>query len=300
MTMSWLQVEFTIPRQAAEAADALLAGLGALSVSLADPGAEAILEPPPGATPLWREVMVTALLPPDTGQAVVLACLATLPGIAADDIRCSELTERDWVREFREQLEPRCYAGRLWVCPVAACPPTTASAVVTLEPGLAFGSGSHPTTAMCLDWLAGLDLAGCRVLDWGCGSGILAIAALALGARSATAVDIDPQALQATADNARSNGVAERLQVVHPDGHAPAGRYDVVVANILANTLINLAPTLASHCRSGGRVALSGILGEQTARVITECMPSLELHPANETGGWALLVGTPAEHDPAS
>lgn len=295
--MSWLQVEFTIPRQVADQADALLAGLGALSVSLADPGAEAILEPSPGATPLWPEVAVTALLPQHTSQSAVLARLVTLPGIAAGDIRFSELADRDWVREFREQLEPRCYAGRLWICPVAAHPPATAAAVVTLEPGLAFGSGSHPTTAMCLDWLAGLDLAGCRVLDWGCGSGVLAIAALALGAHSATAVDIDPQALQATIDNARSNGVAERLRVVHPDHCAPAERYDVVVANILANTLIGLAPILAGHCRSGARVALSGILSEQTARVIAECRPALELHPAEETSGWALLAGTPAERN---
>lgn len=290
---NWLTVELTVPAGAADAVEAALLGLGALSVSFADPGAEPILEPAPGATPLWPQVQVSALLPAGTAAQDIRERLQPLlPGPLA--IGFATLVERDWVREFREQLVPQRFGARLWICPTGAACPDPAGVAVTLEPGLAFGSGSHPSTALCLQWLAALPLAGLAVLDYGCGSGVLAIAALALGARSATALDIDPQALQATRENAARNGVVSRLRLALPEQLTCAGDHDVVVANILAGTLIALAPALHGHCRAGAHVALSGILTSQTSQVRTGCRPWLDLRPSGELAGWALLAGTPA------
>lgn len=271
---------------------ATLEELGALSVSLGDPGGDPILEPDPGATPLWPEVVVTALLPPDAGEDAVRNRLARLPGQRLPGIGFTFIEERDWVREFRDNLAPLRFGERLWICPAGMPCPDPAGVAVTLEPGLAFGSGSHPTTALCLQWLAGMTLRGLTVLDWGCGSGVLAIAALALGAQAVTALDIDPQALQATADNARRNGHAGGLRIADPAGLQPGERHDVLVANILAGSVIALAPTFHQHCKAGARVALSGILAGQAEQVRDACAPWLELHLAAELNGWVLLAGT--------
>jgi ribosomal protein L11 methyltransferase len=292
--LSWLQVELRIPSGDLDAFEAALQGLGALAVSLSDPGGDPILEPGPGSAPLWPEVIVTALLPAALDAEAVRRRLSPLPGAASAGIRFTTVAERDWMREFREQLEPLRFGEKLWICPAGTPCPAPGGVAVTLEPGLAFGSGSHPTTALCLGWLAGMPLAGLSVLDWGCGSGILGIAALALGARTVTAIDVDPQALQAAADNARRNRVGDRLRVMDP-GRVPAdARHDVVVANILADTLIALAPALRRHCQAGARIALSGILSGQSARVREACRPWLDLRLAGEISGWALLAGTPA------
>ena len=287
----WLQAELTIPATAVDAVAQALEQLAALSVSLSDPGGEPILEPGPGATPLWPEVIVTALLPPEAGEEAVRAALSRLTDPPGAGIRFAFIEARDWVREFRENLGPMRFGDRLWICPTGRPCPDPAGVAVTLEPGLAFGSGSHPTTALCLRWLDALDLRALTVLDWGCGSGVLAIAALALGAQSATALDIDPQALQATADNARRNGRAGGLRITDP-ARLPRGlRHDVVVANILADSLIALAPTLRHHAKAGARVALSGILTAQAERVRDACAPWLDLCLAAELDGWALLAG---------
>jgi len=290
----WVEVEVRVAGAAVGGVEAALEGLGALAVSLADPGGEPVLEPAPGEMPLWGEVVVTALFPRDADVARIRATLAQAAGVAPRDIAASGLVERDWVREFRENLAPLRFGDRLWICPEGTPCPDPAGIALTLEPGLAFGSGAHPTTAMCLTWLAGLDLRGRRVLDWGCGSGVLALAALALGARGATGVDIDPQALLATRDNAARNGLASGLAVCGIDGVAADARFDVVVANILAGSLIELAPTLAAHCAAGAPVALSGILASQADQVRDACAPWLALHTAAEHNGWALLAGTPA------
>lgn len=290
----WVEVEVRVAGAAVGAVEAALEGLGVLAVSLADPGGEPVLEPGPGETPLWGEVIVTALFPKDADLARIRPVLAAAAGVAARDITASGLTERDWVREFRENLAPLRFGDRLWICPEGTPCPDPAGITLTLEPGLAFGSGSHPTTAMCLAWLAGLDLRDRRVLDWGCGSGVLALAALALGARAATGVDIDPQALVATRDNAARNGLAAGLSVCGTDGVAADARFDVVVANILAGSLIELAPTLAGHCAAGAPVALSGILASQADPVRDACAPWLSLRTAAEQNGWALLAGVAA------
>ena len=287
----WLKVELTVPAAAVAAVADAFQTLGALSLSLSDPGDNPILEPAPGTEPLWPEVTVCALLPPDTRNDAVEASLGLALRQPLPPISCGLLRERDWIGEFRENLKPLRFGRRLWICPVGTSCPDVNGVAVELEPGLAFGSGSHPTTRMCLEWLAGLDLCGCSVLDWGCGSGILAIAALALGANGATAIDIDPQALQATRDNAQHNGCLAGLRVVEPAQLPGRERYDVVIANIVAQVVIDLAPRLSRCCRTGARVALSGILTTQAAKVRGACAPWLDLHVAGELDGWVLLAG---------
>lgn len=276
-----------------EAVSAALEAAGALAISLGDPGGDPVLEPAPGATPLWQRVVVTALMPADTVLAPVRAVIQAATGAVPTDLTAVIIEERDWVGEFRENLRPLRFGSRLWICPDDVPCPDPDATVIHLEPGLAFGSGSHPTTALCLEWLAGEGLTGRQLLDFGCGSGILAIAALALGATGATALDIDPQALQATADNAARNGIEAGLVIADPAALAAGTQFDVVVANILADTLISLAPILASHCKAGARIAMSGILSGQSARVCEGCAPWFDLGVVAERDGWALLAGMP-------
>lgn len=287
-----LQVELTIPAGALTNVAEALEELGAQSVTLGDPGGEPVLEPNPGDTPLWPEVVVTALLPANVARADVQDRLARVPHAApSSGVTFTILEDRNWLREFRESLAPLRFGERLWICPAGISCPDPAGIAVTLEPGLAFGSGAHPSTALCLRWLAGLDPSGRSLLDWGCGSGVLAIAALALGARAATAVDIDPQALEATRDNAQRNGFAGELRASHP-AKVMSTTHDIVVANILADTLIAAAPVLRRHCNTGADVALSGILAAQAQRVRDACAPYLDLRLAAELDGWVLLTGT--------
>jgi ribosomal protein L11 methyltransferase len=287
-----LQVELTVPAKAVEAVSGALEQLGAQSVSLGDPGGEPILAAGPSAVTLWPTVVLTALLPAEVEELAVRERLARLPGVAPDVLSFAVLENRDWLREFRESLLPLRFGERLWICPPGVPCPDAVGVTVTLEPGLAFGSGAHPSTALCLRWLSGMQLDGCSVLDWGCGSGVLALAALALGARDATAIDVDPQALRATAENARRNRCAHALRISDPAGVPPAERYDVVVANILADSLIDLAPALRRHSSPGARVALGGILTAQAERVREACVPWLHLRLTEEFDGWALLSGT--------
>lgn len=252
-----------------------LTELGALSVSLldaADAGNEnAILEPGVGEIPLWSEITLLALFDGGTHQGLLLHALDAFDG-GIDWSRAAfrEVADQDWQRAWLDQFQPMRFGVRTWIVPWHMDAPIDAEggAVIRLDPGLAFGSGTHPTTALCLQWLDGLDLSGKNVLDFGCGSGILALAALKLGAASATGVDNDPQALTASRDNAERNDIGAALQVFLPDD-APQTAYPVVVANILAVALINLAPTLASRTLPGGVIALSGILKGQEYDVLT-------------------------------
>ncbi len=291
MTDRWLRVQAQVPREAVAAAEAAFSLLGALVTWNEPAGGPAVLEPAPGETPLWARVCVTALLPADTAPEPVMALLEDmLPGAMP---ACDFVDDRDWDADWRRQLKPLCFGRRLWVCPTDHACPDPAATVVRLEPGLAFGTGTHPTTAMCLAWLDGLALAGCRVLDYGCGSGILGIAALALGATHCTAIDNDPQALAATHDNAVRNGVAARMVIIGPpagdDDDAPP--CDVLVANILSGTLIALSPALARRCRPGTAVALSGILASQADEVRDACAGWATLEVGSRQDDWVLLSG---------
>ena len=252
--------------------------VGALAVTLMDaeaatPNERAVLEPGVGEQPLWAECTVTALFPAGTPREALLDALESIdPRVALDTAEFRDVADQDWERAWMDQYEPLAFGARTWIVPWNRDLPPDAdrpdAAIVRLDPGLAFGSGTHPTTALCLDWLDGLDLRGRTVLDVGCGSGILALAALKLGAESAVGVDNDPQALLASADNAERNGVGDRLALYRPED-APATMYPVVVANILASALDALAAMLAARVAPGGAIALSGILrGQEDALVV--------------------------------
>ncbi len=291
MAETWLQAALDCPQATVAAAEETFERLGALVTWTEGADDQEILEPEPGATPLWNAVRLTALLPPDTERQRITAAFPGIPvhfGIVAD---------RDWDAEWRRSLKPLRFGRRLWVCPVGQDCPDPAGISLLLEPGLAFGTGTHPTTAMCLAWLDAQALQGARVLDYGCGSGILAIAALALGADSATAVDIDPQALVATRDNAGRNGCAARLSCGLPAELLPgsrSGTFDVLVANILSGPLVRLAPGLRRFAGPATRVALSGILADQATEVMAAFRPWVNLAVAEQQGGWVLLAGSVA------
>ncbi|MGE3297574.1 MAG: 50S ribosomal protein L11 methyltransferase [Porticoccaceae bacterium] len=290
----WQQLSLMVPGAAAERhGDALLAA-GALAVTLSDAGDNPVLEPPPGETPLWEQVCLTGLFAGDCDRAQawlhLAAALLPEPVPAA---RWSELGERPWNDLWREHFKPRHCGGRLWICPSWCAPPEPAAINLRLDPGLAFGSGDHPTTALCLEWLAAAPPAGASTLDFGCGSGILAIAACLLGAARAVAVDIDPQALTATRANAQRNGIApDQLETTAPG--ALAGHYTVVLANILANPLIELAPRIAALTAPGGRLCLSGILESQCAAVCDAYAPWFDFAPPTLRESWARLTGSKA------
>ena len=292
--MSYRRVTMTVPGpQADPLADALLAA-GALSVDLADADADTPLENPafdePGQSAArWARCRVSALFPEtaelDTAvhMAYAVAGVSNVPAYELDRVN-----EQDWVRVTRDQFTPIRISDRLWIVPSWLDAPDARAINIRLDPGLAFGTGSHPTTRLCLQWLDANLQRGARVLDYGCGSGILAIAALRLGAAEAVGVDIDPQALVAARDNAMQNGVAAIFR--EPGARLGVG-YDVVLANILANPLIALAPLLAAKTLPQGHVVLSGILSEQAADVAAAYAPRYDVATASLLEGWALLVG---------
>lgn len=277
------------------AEDACLA-CGALAVTLADAADHPVLEPAPGATPLWPSVRLTALFPPEVDGLRVLERLAGSLGLEARRFRCERVEDRAWEREWLRDFRPMRFGRRLWICPGGQSVDDPAALVLELDPGLAFGTGTHPTTAMCLEWLDQADLRDKTVLDYGCGSGVLALAALRLGARSACAVDIDPQALLATGQNAARNRLADRLQVGAASG-LRQGAWDVVLANILAGPLVDLAPELAARTLATGHVVLAGMLDGQADDVAAAYRPWFHMRQFSSREGWTVLAGR--RRDPA-
>lgn len=290
--MPFQQLVIELGRLDAERVEDALLALGALSVTLCDAADQPILEPGPGERPLWRDITLTALLDAETEPAAVMAGLcAALALEHAPPWRVERVEDRDWERAWLDDFKPQRFGARLWVVPSAYEPPDPEAVNLILDPGLAFGTGTHPTTALCLAWLDGQELNGMHILDYGCGSGILAIAALKLGAARAVGVDNDPQALTAARDNAERNKVAGRLNLYLPDD-APAGPWPVVIANILANPLVALAPRLAEYTAPGGRIALSGILAEQESMILKAYASYFELEAAKTREEWLLITGT--------
>jgi ribosomal protein L11 methyltransferase len=273
--------------------DALLAA-GAASITLEDAGDDPVLEPPPGSTPLWPRVRIRALFDSATESDAVLRELRSTLAAPLPELTFEQIADRAWEREWLKDFRPMRFGQRLWICPGGQRPQldeaTAAPCLIELDPGLAFGTGTHPTTALCLEWLDSAPLQGKLVVDYGCGSGVLAIAALKLGAAAAVAIDIDPQALIATRENAARNQVAERLTVALPD-EAPPGRTEILLANILAEPLLELAPSFAERVAPGGSVVLSGILRRQEAPVATRYAAWFDMRPAIVRDDWALLYG---------
>jgi ribosomal protein L11 methyltransferase len=265
--------------------DALLAA-GAASITLEDAGDDPVLEPPPGSTPLWPRVRIKALFASATDPDALRALFP--------DATFEHIADRAWEREWLKDFHPMRFGRRLWICPGGQRPAldesTDAPCLIELDPGLAFGTGTHPTTALCLEWLDDAPLHGKLVVDYGCGSGVLAIAALKLGAAAALAIDIDPQALLATRENAARNQVSERLTVAAPDA-APRGAAEILLANILAEPLMELAPVLAERVQAGGSVVLSGLLRNQAAPVASRYAAWFDMRPATIRDDWALLHG---------
>ncbi|RMG58083.1 MAG: 50S ribosomal protein L11 methyltransferase [Gammaproteobacteria bacterium] len=265
--MPWRQLKLHCRAEQSEALEDGLLAAGAQSITLSDAEDSPVLEPLPGEIRIWPEVIVTALFDADTDTGGVLETLRGL-GLEWDSAEWELLQDREWERAWMDDFRPMRFGQRLWVCPSWCTPPEPGAVNLLFDPGLAFGSGTHPTTALCLEWLDAHPPQGLDVIDYGCGSGILAIAALRLGARHATGLDIDPQAIEATQANAERNAIApERLRVALVGAHEPAAA-DLVLANILAGPLTELAPELSRLVRPGGRLVLSGILREQADDLI--------------------------------
>ena len=297
--MSFLALEFDANAADAERwADALL-DAGALAVDTADPhvGSEREIarygEPnsitAPTAADLWPVCRLSALFGKDADAGNALAKVSAVLGAAVPAYTIATIADDDWVRKTQQQFQPICVAPGLWIVP-SWCEPADPKAInLRLDPGLAFGTGSHPTTLMCLRWLALHLSAGATVLDYGCGSGILAIAAAKLGAAAVDAIDVDTQAITASRENAKLNNVVARFDLAEA---FTASTYDVVVANILANPLQLLAPLLAARVRARGQVVLSGILEPQAAAVIAAYEPWFTIDVWNSEEGWVALAGS--------
>jgi ribosomal protein L11 methyltransferase len=289
--MPWLQLTFHVPPDQAQQLSDLLSELGAVAVTMQDGADQPLYEPPPGATPLWNHTCVTGLFAADRKGEQLRAELAE--HLAPEPLpRWHEavIEDQDWERAWMDDFRPMRYGRRLWIVPSWHEPPEPDAINILLDPGLAFGSGTHATTRLCLEWLDSVALTDRQVIDYGCGSGILAIAAAKLGAKEVVAIDNDPQALQATSDNGERNGIAEKIAVFLP-GAAPPLHADILVANILAGPLITLAPTFASLLKEGALIALSGILPEQADEVLTAYRDGFDMQPAVELDGWIRLEG---------
>ena len=287
--MDFVQIEFALGSADADALGDVLSEAGALSVTFMDAADEPVLEPLPGEVRLWSQTTVSALFDDSLTQAARLEQVtALLDADAAATARARALADRAWEREWLQHFRPMRFGRRLYVYPTASEEPVPQdAAVVWLDPGLAFGTGTHATTAQCLEMIDARDWRGASVLDYGCGSGILCIAALLLGAATGYAVDIDPQAITALRENALRNGVWDKIRAL--PAQAPLVPVDCVVANILAQPLIELAPRLSAACRPGGDLILSGILEDQAATVIDAYAPTCSLSEHRRREGWSCL-----------
>jgi ribosomal protein L11 methyltransferase len=290
--MSWLQLSLEAGDIDPETLSAFFEEQGALSVTFVDAADQPLFEPAPGTTPLWSATRITALFDTDVDRGTLKQRLAAQFGAGAAARLVEEtLADQDWERVWLEQFRPMRFGARLWVCPAGQAPPVDGDTVIIdLDPGLAFGTGTHPTTALCLEWLDRHPPERRAVLDYGCGSGILAIAALKLGADCVWAVDIDEQALWSSRENAARNAVAVRLRTGLPE-QLPEQTFDLLLANILANPLIELAPQLAARVRVGGELVLSGILKDQAAEVSAAYQRWFAMSEPVERDGWVRLDG---------
>jgi ribosomal protein L11 methyltransferase len=289
--MTWLQFRLETRAELVPSCEAALETLGAAAVILEDNADEPLFAQASDPGQLWKRTRVTGLFP---ASADVETLWASLPETLRDQCRylAEILEDKDWEREWMAHYRPRQFGDGLWLCPSWETPPDPSATNIMLDPGLAFGTGTHPTTAMCLERLASMAVAGRRVIDFGCGSGVLAIAALLLGAASAIAVDIEPQALDATRANALRNAVAgERLSACFPEQLNGSERADLVIANILAGPLGELADQLCAMLDPGteATLLLSGVLVEQVPE-LQQCYPQ-PLEIIREREGWALLEG---------
>jgi ribosomal protein L11 methyltransferase len=287
--MAFYEIEFPLAALNSDLVEAALLEIGASSITFVDRGDEPVLEPKPGEIKLWSDTLVRALFQESSDAALNLDRLATALGShVTQTARVRAVEEQVWERAWLIGWKSMRFGRRLWICPrTAEAPQDPDAVVVRLDPGLAFGTGTHPTTALCLQILDSLPVAGRRVIDYGCGSGILALAALKLGAAGAVAVDLDPQALLATRENARHNRVASSIKVQGTE--APLSAAFFVMANILAGPLIELAPKLTAACEPGGHLLLSGLLKTQAFAVKAAYSSGFDMVQVIERDEWCCI-----------
>ncbi len=290
MSLSWTEACISVTRDNAAVAELALEQLGALAITFEDDRDSPVMEPGPGATPLWPDVRVRGLFESGIDRARVIAGLQSVPGAnRPDHIRWKEVDDRDWSRAWMDRFEPMKFGRRLWIVPGGmSIPYDSGNIEIKLDPGLAFGTGTHPTTALCLEWLDGQDIASRLVVDYGCGSGVLGIAAAMLGAQGVICVDNDPQALEASAVNAERNGVLDKINCQLPESFSASGA-DIVLANILSGPLVDLAPVITACTKKGGRIVLSGLLEEQQGQVLSAYRDSCVLVDTASHDGWCRL-----------
>ena len=293
--MNWLKIQLhDIASEHAEAYEDVLLALGAQAVTFEDAADDPIFEPELGTTPLWLHSRLTALFPADTDADLIrVACQSELAeqGIPLPHWTSDLLEDKDWIRAWMDSYHPIQFGTRLWICPSWHTPPQPDAVNLMLDPGLAFGTGTHQTTALCMRWLDSLDLSDKTIVDYGCGSGILGLAGLLLGARTMLGIDIDPQALLATRQNAERNQISPDRYAVCLPADAPTQAADVVVANILAGPLIELRDAILSYVAPDGWLALSGIIRPQVEDVAAAYRPFLRNMDITYDEDWARITG---------
>jgi ribosomal protein L11 methyltransferase len=288
----WRQFVINLETNDPELIETVLLRNGAHSVTLTDAGDDPVLEPAPGETPLWSETRVSALFDADADIPLLKADLEQ--SLELEELppnRVETIADRAWEREWLKDFGPMRFGQRLWIVPGDADDPGNGAVVVRLDPGLAFGTGTHPTTALCLEWLDGLDVAGKSVLDFGCGSGVLSVAACKLGAIFVEGIDIDLQAVTASRQNAQRNDVGDCFRAGTTRQNDKA-TFDIVIANILAGTLIEYNAILRDAVKTGGKLALSGVLSEQVEAVQQAFDEWFDFEPPAIKNNWARLTGT--------
>jgi len=290
--MPWLQLKIITSRKYVESLENSLLASGAASVTLQDNADQPILEPGLGETPLWDNVKMTGLFDAEINTANTIAIAECRFGNKLPEHSWELLEDKDWEREWMSHYQAIRCGERLWICPSWQEPPEADKVNLMLDPGLAFGTGTHPTTFLCMQWIDQQDVSDLTIVDYGCGSGILGIATLLLGARKVIGVDIDPQALLATVDNAKRNHLAEEAMPVFLPGDCPKIQADIVLANILAGPLAELAPNLSAMTNIGGKICLSGILNIQAQSVMKAYEAWFSFDPIAEKEEWVRLTAT--------
>jgi len=288
--MPWLQIRINTKRKQAPSIESALIKAGAASVTLEDNADQPILEPELGTTPIWDATRITGLFEADIDTTAVSERATSFLGSPLPEHRWEQLEDKDWEREWMKNYHPIHCGNDLWICPSWLEPPEPAAVNLLLDPGLAFGTGTHPTTFQCLQWLSEQNLDGQTAIDYGCGSGILGIAALLLGASRAIGVDIDPQALLASHDNALRNQLDPARFPVFLPKDAQTEPTDLMLANILAGPLAELAPSLAEQTKLGGKICLSGVLNTQAETVMAAYTPWFDFEPVRQKDEWVCLT----------
>lgn len=288
--MAWLQLIIpTNDTDADQLSDALMEQ-GAVSVTLQDMQDQPMLEPAIGTTPMWSQTRAVGLFDANVDLAKIIILIERQLRKKIPDWKGEQLEDKDWVRAWMDNFKPMQFGKKLWVVPSNFEPPQPDAANILLDPGLAFGTGTHPTTSMCLEWLDANPPTGKDIIDFGCGSGILAIGAILLGAKHAEAIDLDPQALMATIDNAEKNNVSHNIKTYLPDQFENKTT-PLLLANILASPLIELAPYFAELTETNGQIILSGILAEQAEDVLAAYKTNFDIQIWKQQDDWVCLAG---------